>query len=84
MTYSKTRKSEYKNSFKEKQESNNISFQGIKGGVKGGAVGAAAALALTAIAGPLGLAVLPLWSTVGAIGGHANEEENKPANNNGK
>lgn len=56
----------------------NMSFRGVKGGVKGGVIGAAAALTLAALAGPFGLAVLPLWTTAGAIGGHTYEEENKP------
>lgn len=66
------------------QQYNNLTFQGVKGGIKGGAVGAAAALALAALAGPFGLAVLPLWTTAGAIGGHAMEEENKPSDNENK
>ena len=56
-----------------------VSFKGWKGGIKGGAIGMAAALGLSVVAPVVGVALLPLWTTVGAIGGHANEEENKPS-----
>ena len=75
-----------KSSVKQNRNSNpaNVSFQGIKGGAKGGAIGAAAAIAFGAITGGIGYALIPLWTAVGAIGGHAIEEENKDPSENDK
>ena len=82
-TYSNGHKIKARNLHRNQQNDTPV-FQGVKGGIKGGAVGAAAALTLAALAGPFGLAVLPLWTTAGAIGGHTMEEENKPSDNENK
>ena len=68
---------------KQTLDNEGIAFRGIKGAAKGGAIGAAAALTVAALGGPFGLAILPLWTTVGAIGGHAVEEDNDSPKNGG-
>ena len=65
-------------------QENNATFQGVKGGAKGGLIGAAAALTVSAIAGPFGLAILPLWTVCGAIAGHASEEGDDSETDNKK
>lgn len=60
-----------------------VSFKGWKGGVKGGAIGALIALGAAVIL-PGAIGLLPLWTTVGAIGGHTMEEENKLENEDNK
>ena len=59
-------------------------FKGVKGATAGVAIGAATALTVAALAGPFGLAVLPLWTTVGGIFGYVTEDMNKPNNEDAK
>ena len=59
----------------------NVNFKGVKGGAKGALIGAAVATTFGVVTGGYGFAVLPLWTTLGAIAGSENENEKKEAKN---